>query len=123
MGGQEKDSIKSVARKNIMKNIDAVLNEIGLSSVRQIFIQFNTICIILFSTYHTVLSYFTFAVPSWKCNEVCFNSMFQQRCHLARAEWRYVADEKYSFVTEYDLDCEHAYLAALICSSFFVGMI
>ena len=137
----EKISIRSLPKMNVAKNIDGVLNEAGLSSVRQIIIQFNAICIILFSSYHTVLPYFAFAVPSWKCiegnsssiNEFCVqysnrtitqsDSLFQQRCHLARAEWRYVTDRKYSLVTEFGLDCEHAYLAALLSASFFVGMI
>ena len=52
------DEEKDVAKMNMKKNIDDVLNEAGLS-VRQILIQFITIGIILFSTYHTIISYFT----------------------------------------------------------------
>ena len=135
----EKISIRSLPKMNVAKNIDGVLNEAGLSSVRQIIIQFNAICIILFSSYHTVLPYFAFAVPSWKCiegnssssSEFCVqysnrtitqsDSLFQQRCHLAHTEWRYATDRKYSFVSEFNLDCDHAYLAAIISSSFYVG--
>ena len=121
------------------KNIDGILNEAGLS-VRQIIIQLNNICCFqLLLAYHTVLSYFTGAVPSWRCNnnsnssEFCLqysnrtikqsDSVFQERCNLPRSEWRYAADSKYSFVTEFNLDCEHTYLAALTSSIFFVGMI
>ena len=122
--------------KIVKKSIDDILNETGLSSYRQILIQFNLIMFNLFAAYHLVLSFFTGSVPEWRCNGVntstfCrqhFNktirqsdAFFSERCHLSRSEWNYTTDITYSFVTEFGLDCQKAYLAAITSSSFYIG--
>ena len=53
------DPIKTVGKIPVMQTIDTILNEAGLSTGRQVILQMNTVCFLVFSSYHSVLSYFT----------------------------------------------------------------
>lgn len=46
---------------------------------------------------------------------------FYHRCQLKRSEWRFVEPKKYSFVTEFELVCEHAPTAAFLSSTYYIG--
>ena len=46
---------------------------------------------------------------------------FTLRCHIPRSYWTYITDNKYTFVTEYDLVCAEQSLAALVSGCYHIG--
>lgn len=87
-------------------------------------------------SYHCTLSYFIASDPSWTCTSnntsafckdnsgrvfATYDEQFQTRCQLARDEWKFVTDDDYSIITEFDLVCERAPIAAFTSSAFHIG--
>lgn len=49
------------------------------------------------------------------------DTRFYKRCNLPREEWTYTTSKTHSYVTEFDLVCDRAVVAALVGGMFFVG--
>lgn len=126
----------SVVKKSKEYTIDEVLENRGLFTPRQLFIQLALVLLCLFISYNNVFSYFTGASPSWTCtsphaNRFCqlnFNrtitsdmKSYKERCNMNHTDWRYTSSRDYSFVTEYDLICGKTNLAAFVSASYYIG--
>ena len=46
---------------------------------------------------------------------------YYRRCELERSEWEYLTDRRYSYVTEFDLVCDRAVVAAFASGSLYLG--
>lgn len=86
--------------------------------------------------YQSIMSYFIANDPKWECrnnrtstfceqnygNEISVDDdKYLQRCKLNRNEWTYSTPTSYSFITEFDLVCTKASLAALASGVFHLG--
>ena len=85
---------------------------------------------------HVFILYFVANDPPWTCvngdtSSFCkqhfgeqipqSSNLFKQRCNLNRSDWTFTKDKAYSIVTEFDLVCDHAWMASLTNSALFIG--
>ena len=139
-------SEKSPAAVEIEPSLSLKLNnEIDVDEalgINESFGRFQYIIQVLFTYlsisvgYHAVMMYFIADDPSWKCthnntNNFCEqnfgidinkdNEQFSRRCQMNRDEWTFSKDKTYSIVTEYNLVCNKASIAALVSAIYHVG--
>lgn len=143
---KENEAKLNVNRK-IEMDVDEVLEVGGPCGKSQTLIQllFMSACVTV--TYHAVEGYFTGNNPSWRCKNItstyngsfavrntskfCSENFqkeirggsidFYERCQLDREDWEYLTDRGYSFVTEFDLVCDKAAIAAFATGSVYIG--
>lgn len=118
-------------------DIDEALETGGPCGKFQLLVQMLFMYLVLSIGYQVVFTYFIANDPPWSCVANNTNSSFcnehigdiftsdsdhfYKRCNLERKEWQYTTKKDYSFVTEYDLVCDKATMAAFASSVFYIG--
>lgn len=139
MAGNNNDEIKTNDKelRSDEKNeqdIDDIIEDSG--SRFQVLLQITTLYIAVTICWNFFISIFTGEVGGWKCidknsSDFCRqnfnttfkinNELFYERCRLRRDKWTFSVPKTYSFVTEFDLTCSRASIAAWVSSAYYIG--
>ena len=112
-----------------LTDIDQILSKIGGYGRYQLFIQIAVMFAAISEPLQGLMMYYAADTPSWICatnstkctNETDYPSHDLQRCSMPRYSWRYTKNKQYSIVTEFNLDCDNAWIAQLPTSVFYLG--
>lgn len=132
---QEDNVVNKNATMDDMMDADEAFEASGCGWFQFLTQTVITYLMITFS-YQCIISYFIADNPAWRCkanntSDFCrqhygddigtHDKRFTQRCDLQRSEWDYGTSKKYSIVTEFDLVCDKAPVAAVASSIFHIG--
>ena len=135
----DETKVKSYGNSDKEIDVDEALERSGPCGRFQFLTQVLFMYLVLTIGYQVVFTFFIANDPPWKCTSNVTNitghfcnhhfgeiihsdsDYFYKRCNLHREEWTYTTKKDYSFVTEYDLVCDKASVAALASSMFYIG--
>lgn len=125
-----KDDKEKNTKKEILKDVDDILLEIGQYGIYQMLLVGIFCFLIIPSTYQTLIMSFIGNNPTWKCsvNSTQCNStttcqifdknhdFYEARCSMDRSSWEYTKPSSFSIVTEVCIYRQHIQ-SFLFCSN------